>query len=82
MTEYKDKQCGYYQGKFFDTLQEMLEYANKWPDLPFDLQAYKVFLNMRLEEAITNSSINKTLTNRAVYRILRMNTDWCDQGEK
>lgn len=78
MTKTKE---AYYKGKFFETLEEMAEYARKWPDEQIDLIQYREFLDMKWKEAKRNLEMRGTLTNREAYMLLRMNTDWVEDDQ-
>lgn len=69
----------YAQSKFFETLEEMTEFLQKWPDEPFDLNYYHAFLNDRFREAQLNVQANPEITNRTIFKLLRMNTDWTEE---
>jgi hypothetical protein len=69
----------YLAGKYFNMAQEMLAYAEKWPDEPIDLIEYREFLDQRWREAKTNLEVRGSLTNREAYSLLRMNTDWTEK---
>lgn len=68
----------YVHAKHFDTLEEMTEYLQKWPDEPFDLNYYHEFLNDKFREAQLNVQVNPAITNRTIFRLLRMSTDWAE----
>lgn len=68
----------YIKGKFFQTFEEMMEYAKKWPDEPVDLNHYREFLDERFIEAQANAAMNPNFTNRTAFELLRMNTNWTE----
>lgn len=71
-----DKQKCYSKGKFFDCLDELIEYEKIWPSSPADLEEYRRFLDQRFEEAKLNLEMNPSFSNRDVFFLLRMNTEW------
>jgi hypothetical protein len=66
-------------GKWFATVQEMLDYEQQWKDLPVDIRQFAVFLAQRLKEAEQNLSANPEFSNRTLYRMLRQHTEWTEQ---
>ena len=75
MTE-ASKNNYYSRGKFFETFQEMVEALKIWDDEPCDLAYYREFLDERFREAELNLQANPEVTNRTIFKLLRMNTDW------
>lgn len=69
----------YSRGKFFNTFEEMMEALKIWNDEPCDLEYYRQFLDERFREAEMNVHANPEVTNRTIFRLLRMNTDWVDR---
>jgi len=74
--ETNNKYSCFYHGKYFDSPQDMTEYARKWPDLPADLEYYRVFLDQRMKEAEMNVQANPEFTNRHLFSLLMMHTEW------
>jgi hypothetical protein len=72
----------YYHGKSFESMDEMVEYALSWPDLPVDLEDFRDFLEQRFKEAEMNVAANPNFSNRTLYLLLRMNTDWATVERK
>jgi len=70
----KPNQCCY-KGEWFDTAEETMEYAKKWPDLQVDLEKYRKFLDNRFEEAKMNLEMRGSLTNRESYKLLFLSLD-------
>ena len=70
----------FFHGKFFDTMEEMLDYARKWPESPVDLEWFKTFLDQRYQEAILNAQMNPEFDNIDLFRMLRVSTDWVDKS--
>ncbi len=67
----------YAHGKFFDSMDEFLQFCQEWGDMPFDLEEFKRQMQNRIVEADTNNQVRGgTLTNREAYKILRLSTDW------
>lgn len=70
----KEKQA-YFAGKYFDTVDEMLEYSSKFPDMPLDLEWYRDFLDMRFREAEHTAQIwqsqRQVFTNRHAILVLK-----------
>jgi len=74
----------FYQGKYFESVEEMLKYRKQWPYEQVDLNAYEEFLKQRLGEAKINLELRGSFTNLEAYRLLRMNTDFvesCPENE-
>ncbi len=69
----------YYAGKFFDSPEEMISYAENWPGKPLDLIEYREFLDQCWREAKINLKLRGSLTNLEAYSLLRMNTDWTEK---
>ena len=66
----------FWGGKFFETIEEMKDFIDKWPSMQIDLDQYRHFLDERWKEAKCNLESRGTLTNIEAYYLLRMNTDW------
>lgn len=66
-------------GKWFATVQEVVDHYQKWKDDPVDIKQFAVFLAQRLREAETNLLANPTFSNRTLHRMLRGHTDWVDE---
>lgn len=73
------EKTAYYAGKYFDTVEEMLAYSEKWPNEPLDLIEYREFLDQRWREAKINLQSGASLTNLHAYSLLRMSTDWTEK---
>jgi hypothetical protein len=76
-----NKQKYYYHGKFFDTFEEMVDYAKAFPEMPFDIEYFKQFLNDRYKEAEMNNELKESVTNRFVFKLLRKQTDWVTEND-
>jgi hypothetical protein len=59
-------------GKYFDTVEEMVEYADIWPTLPANIEFFKSFLETRLEELEINLMMNPDMTNEEAFELLRI----------
>jgi hypothetical protein len=65
--------------KYFETLEEMLQYCENWGDMPLDLKEFENQMKIRIQEAKDNYELRGgNFTNRDAYRLLRMSTDWVD----
>lgn len=60
----------FYKGKSFKTVEEMVEYAKSWPDLPADLEYWQEFFKDRLMEIIMNSNTTENFTNKMAQILL------------
>lgn len=69
----------YINGKFFDTFEEMREYAKNWGDQPIDLKEFERYMELKVTESRMNAKINAQFTNRMMYKLLRSYTDWVVQ---
>ena len=49
-----EKQNFYFQGKYFETSEEMFEYANKWSDFPLDEEMAEKILNGLTKDIVMN----------------------------
>lgn len=68
----------YLKGKTFNSMEDAMAYETKWRDEPADLDDFKRFLSQRCLEARTNAEANPEFTNRLLYKLLRMHTDWVE----
>lgn len=66
---------GFLHGKYFETDEEMLAFAKKWPHVPADSEQLEIFLHERIREAEINIIINPDLTNSEMYNILKTSLD-------
>jgi len=66
----------YFHGKRFKTLQELMDYHEKWKDMPLDLIEYRHFLDDQFCIATANKENNPNVTNRMIFSLLREATDW------
>jgi hypothetical protein len=71
-----------FKGKTFKSLEEATAYEKKWRDEPADLDDFKRFLSQRCHEASMNADCNPNFTNRLLYKLLRMHTDWVEDDGK
>jgi len=71
-----EKQKFYNHGKIFESFDDMEKYSQEWPDEPLDLEHFRKFLDDRFKEALINKQLDPSITNRTMYRLLRLNTDW------
>jgi hypothetical protein len=44
----------YFQGKYFDTSEEMFEYAHKWKDLPLEEETAKKIMDTLKKDIVMN----------------------------
>lgn len=70
----------YYNGKKFDSFEEMMAYAHKFPHLPCDIEYFEKFFADRLLELKMNLEMNPDFTNLTAFKLIRMNTDWVKDG--
>lgn len=80
-TKTKDTTC-YLHGKYFETLEDLKQYHEKWPDLPLDIEEFERQMQMRINEAKMNFECSGgRWTNRDAYKLLRMQTDWVEEKD-
>lgn len=66
-----DQEDKYYSlGRLFKTFEELMEFSEKFPDMPCDIRYFKSFFEKRLKEMEINLSINPNFSNRTAMKLV------------
>lgn len=83
MSSIISKDGGFYSlGRRFESIEDLMDYGRQCQDMPFDVEYFERFINDRLYEAKINKESNPQITNRKIFQILRMHTDWAQDKQE
>lgn len=67
----KENDKYYVHYRYFNSLDEMMEYVKQWPDLPASVEYYEKYFADRLREIKLNVEMNCNFTNKMALLLQR-----------